>query len=96
MDFFKCGQCESSYQTSGVLRRHIRIKHDKTEKSRRIDQSHKPIPCSLCEYRTNTEGALLVHMDKHDDIEYMCVDCNYSHTNMIRFQNHKDKKHPNE
>ena len=90
---FKCNKCESTYSTSNMLRRHIRIKHENLEKSRLVDNSNKPISCVRCTYRTNTENALVVHMDKHTDLEYYCIekDCSYSHKNLSRFQNHQTK-----
>ena len=92
-NIFKCDKCENSYPTCNSLRRHITIKHGNGGKNRRIDQSQKPISCSRCTYRTNTEKALLVHMDKHTDLEYSCIEpyCNYYHKNLIRFQNHQEK-----
>jgi hypothetical protein len=65
----KCGQCNMVYSTTGTLKRHIKMIHDKI----------KDHACSNCEYKCSTASSLKKHIKAmHLQIkDHVCDQCEY-------------------
>ena len=89
-----------------MLKRHVKFKHEgeafscsicghKTYTLSHLRDHNRTIKWILCDFMGKTKRSLKIHMLRHDDPKFLCLDCTYKTYDRANFLVHRTVKHGN-